>query len=351
MNRFVVKLGAALGLAVCLQGAALGAQPAADGASLALYGGPDRQARLLQAARKEGELTLYTVTPGPNSDPIIAAFTRKYGIKVNVWRASSDAVLKRVVTEAQGSRFDVDVIENNTLENEALHREGLLQAVESPYAADLLPQATAPHREWAGTVINVWIGAYNTELIKAQDLPKSYSDLRDPKWKGKLGIEGNNYQWFATLTQAMGGQPAVQLFRDIVDTNGLSVRKGHSLLANLVASGEVPLSLTVYNWNVPTLEKKGAPIRGFTMSPLVGQFRTVALSKKAPHPAAGLLFYDFMLNEAQPMLADLGELVPSKRVDSPYTRQPITFVDPGQALDMNERWKRTWDDVVLKRGQ
>lgn len=354
MNRFLLQAWASLGILLCAPAPASALEAAGEAtaaSNIALYEGADRQARLVEAAKKEGELTLYTVTPSTNSDPVVAAFTKKYGIKVNLWRASSDAVLKRVVTEARAGKFDVDIVENNTLENEALHREHLLQAVRSPYARDLLPQATASHREWAGTAINIWIAAYNTGLVQESELPKSYADLLDPKWKGRLGIEGNNSQWFATLVQAMGAQQALPLFRDIVATNGLSIRKGHSLLAALVASGEVPLSLTVYNWNVPVLEKKGAPIRGFTLKPLVGQFRTVALHKKAPHPNAGLLFYDFMLNEAQQILADLGEVVPSTRVDSPYTKQPIAFIDPSQALDLNEQWKRTWEDVILKRAQ
>jgi len=359
VDRFLLRTWALLGLLACCHAWVAGAEsvraePARNASaaeSLALYDGADRQQRLLEVAKKEGELTLYTVTPASNADPVIAAFTKKYGIKVNLWRASSEVVLKRIVTEAQGGRFDVDVTENNTLENEALHREQLLQAVQSPYAKDLMPQAGAPHREWVGTVINIWIAAYNTRLIKEQELPHSYDDLLDAKWKGRLGIEASNYAWFATVTQALGAEQALKLFGKLVATNGLSVRKGHSLLAGLVASGEIPLALTVYNWNVPVLDKKGAPIKGHMLAPLVGQFRTVALHKKSPHPNAGLLFYDFMLNEGQQILAELGEVVPSKDIDSPYTRQSIAFVDPGQALDRGEQWQRTWDDVILKRAR
>jgi iron(III) transport system substrate-binding protein len=354
VDRFLLRTWALLGLLACCDASVAGAEAvrnASAAESLALYDGADRQERLVEAAKKEGELTLYTVTPGSNSDPVIAAFTKKYRIKVNLWRASSEVVLNRIVTEARGGRFDVDVNENNTLENEALHREQLLQAVRSPYAKDLMPQASAPHRQWVGTVINIWIAAYNTGLIKERELPGSYDDLLDARWKGRLGIEASNYAWFATVTQALGAERALKTFGRLVETNGLSVRKGHSLLTGLVASGEIPLALTVYNWNVPVLEKKGAPIKGLMLAPLAGQFRTVALQKKAPHPNAALLFYDFMLNEGQQILAALGEVVPSRNIDSPYTRQPIAFIDPGEALDKGEQWQRTWDDVVLKRAR
>jgi len=354
MNEFLKKFSV---LAMVVLGApmqAFGAEAANTRSPVsvaALYEGADRHARLVEAAKKEREVTVYTVTPPSNSAPVVSAFEKKYGIKVNLWRASSDAVLSRVITEGRAGKFDVDIIENNTLENEALHREKLLQEVRSPHVKGLLPQASAPHREWVGTAINVWIAAYNTDRIKKEDLPQSYQDLLDPKWKGRLGIEANNYHWFATLASAMGEERARTLFENIVSTNGISLRKGHSLLTQLVSSGEVPFALTVYNWNVPALKSKGAPIEGLALAPVIGQFRTVALHRRAPHPNAALLFYDFMLNEGQQILAGLGEIVPSKSIDSPYTRRPIEFIDPGKALDMNDRWKKTWDEVIVNKAR
>jgi iron(III) transport system substrate-binding protein len=354
MNKFLRKFSL---LAMVMLGAsiqAVGAEPGNSRSAVsaaALYEGADRQARLIEAARKEGMVTVYTVTPPSNSAPVISAFEKKYGIKVNLWRASSDAVLARVITEGLGGKFDVDIIENNTLENEALHREKLLQEVRSPYVKSLLSQASAPHKEWVGTVINVWIAAYNTDKVKKEELPKSYQDFLDPKWKGRLGIEANNYHWFATLANAMGEERALKVFENIVSTNGISMRKGHSLLAQLVSSGEVPMALTVYNWNVPAIKSKGGPIEGLALEPVIGQFRTVALHRNAPHPNAAVLFYDFMLNEGQQILAGLGEIVPSKNIDSPYTKRPIEFIDPDKALDMSDKWKKTWDEVIVRKSR
>src|SRR5256885_8423895 len=103
------------------------AQSAAD---LALYQGPDRQERLLAAAKQEGELSVYHVYP--NLTVMMDAFSKKYGIKVKPWRAGSEAVLQRVVSEARGGRFVVDIVQNNAPEAEAAHREKLLQEVRSP---------------------------------------------------------------------------------------------------------------------------------------------------------------------------------------------------------------------------
>ena len=319
-------------------------------ADLALYAGADRQARLLEAAKKEGEVSVYYIFPGFNA--VTTGFTKKYGIKVRFWRAGSEAVLQRVVSEARATRFDVDVIQNSAQENEALHREKLLQAVRSPYFGELRPEAVPAHREWVGSKINVFIMAYNTALIKKDDLPKNYQDFLNPKWKGHLGIEGNNHHWFGTLTQALGEQEALKLFDAIVATNGISIRKGHSLLTQLVASQEVPLAMTVYDWNIDPLKQKGAPIDGFTLQPTVAQFDTVAVAKRAPNHNAALLFYDYVISEeGQNLIAGTGAISTLKKFDSPYTRQALLFVDPGKAIDMNDTWKKTWDDLIVKRSR
>lgn len=85
---------------------------------------------------------------------------------------------------------------------------------------------------WIGTRLQIVTAAYNTKLIKTTDLPKSYQDLLDPKWKGKLGLEATDLDWFATVISTMGEAKGLQLFHDIIATNGVSVRKGHSRIAN-----------------------------------------------------------------------------------------------------------------------
>jgi iron(III) transport system substrate-binding protein len=312
--------------------------------------GADRQAKLLKAAKEEGEVSLYYIFP--NLDVVTTAFTNKYDIKVKAWRSSSEGVLQRVSAESRARRFDVDVIQNSAQENEALHREHVLEAVESPYLANVMPEAVQAHREWVGTKVNVFIMAHNTRMIKTEDLPKTYADLADPKWKGRLGIEANNHHWFATLSQHMGEAAARELFTKIVETNGISVRRGHSLLSNLVGSGEVPLSLTVYDWNIGPLKKKGAPIDGFAMPPTVAQFDTMAIHKRAPHPNAARLFYDFVLSdEGQRLIASTDAIPVGKKFESPYARLALKFVDPAKALDMNDTWRKTFEGIITKKAK
>src|SRR6185436_11301841 len=138
--------------------------------------------------------------------------------------------------------------------------EKLLYAVKTPLTAELIPQALRPHGEWVASRLNIFSAAYNTNLVKADEVPKSYEDLKNPRWKGRLAIEADDVDWFASIVTKMGVEKGVQLFKDIVRTNTMSIRKGHTLLSNLVAAGEVPLALTVYSYKPEQQKRAGAPI-------------------------------------------------------------------------------------------
>ena len=169
---------------------------------------------------------------------LFRSFEKKTGIKVNVWRASTTSVLQRALTEAAARRYEVDAIHISGPEMEALNREQLLQPVASPHYKALLPGAVPKHRAWAATLLTVFVQAYNTNAVKKQDLPRTFADLLDPKWKGRLGIESEDQDWFATVVTSMGEEKGMALFRDIAKRNGVSVRTGHTLLNNMVVAGD-----------------------------------------------------------------------------------------------------------------
>src|SRR3954463_804411 len=206
-------------------------------AEIAAYQGADRQQRLVDGAKKEGELMFYSSIPVEDLAVLTAAFDKKYGVKVKVWRADSEGFLQRIVNEAKAKRYEVDVMAGSSSALEPLHREKLLQEVKSPYLADLIPESIASHREWASVYLNTFVQAYNTDLVKKDSLPETYRDLLKPEWKGKLGIEAEDFAWFAQVLHGLGEAEGLQLFRDIVASNGISVRKGHTLLNNLVTAG------------------------------------------------------------------------------------------------------------------
>ncbi|OIQ98767.1 iron uptake protein A1 precursor [mine drainage metagenome] len=320
-------------------------------AEAASYTGADRQQRLVDGAKKEGSLMIYSSMPVHDMGVLTAAFEKKYGVKVQVWRASSESVLQRAVAEARANRFAVDIIETNGPEMESLHREKLLQAVKSPYLADIIPQALRPHGEWVGTRLNIFTQAYNTNAIKKDELPKTYHDLLNPRWKGKLGIEASDLDWFAGVVTELGEAKGLQLFRDIVATNGISVRKGHTLLDNLVVSGEVPLALTVYNYKVEQYKRKGAPIDWFAIPPAMARPNGEGLLKHAPHPNAAALFFDFMLSDAQAILVKRDFITTNKKYHSPLMNMPLSFLDPTVTLDQNEKWRKLYQQIITDQSK
>jgi iron(III) transport system substrate-binding protein len=323
------------------------AMPAASAqsASLAEYEGADRMDRIIAAAKREGELTIYTSTPVDDMKVLTDAFERQYGVRTKVWRASSEKVLQRGIAEARAGRFDVDVFDTNGPELEALVRERMLVPVRSPAFKDLVAEAVFPHRAWIGTRLVIFAIAYNTKLVQRSELPTSYEGFADPRWKGRLGIEAEDSDWFATVSDVLGEANAERIFRSIA-RNGVSVRKGHTLLANLVASGEVPLALTVYNYKAEQLKNRGAPIDWFVLPPAIARVNGVGIAARAPHPNTALLWYEFALSaEAQKLFLARDFVPTSRKVDTPLNRFPLRFVDPLAVLEESAKWEKRYADI------
>ena len=324
-------------------------KPNATAADVGLYAGPDRLRKLIEGAKKEGELTLYTSAQSDDMGALVGAYEKKYGVKVNVWRASSEKVLQRAVAEARANRNTVDVVETNGPEMESLHRENVLQQVKSPHHTDLIAPAIRPHGEWVGTRLNVFVQAYNTQSVRKQDLPKTWEDLLDPKWKGKLGIEQEDSDWLAGLFGDLGEAKGTKLFKEIVAKNGMSVRKGHTLLAQLVVSGEVPLALTVYNYKAEQFKGKGAPIDWFSIGTAIARPNGVGVARRAPHPHAAVLFYDFEIGEeGQKILAQRDFVPTSRKIDTPLNKLPLKFVDARVTLDEYDKWVKLYEEIFGK---
>lgn len=326
------------------------AQPA-DTAALALYQGPDREKLLLDGAKREGELSLYSSMQVDSIIPLQQAFEAKYGMRIRIWRGSGKDILRRAVAEASANRNDVDILESDGFALEALYREDLLQPVSSPYLDDLMPEALRPQRQWVGTRLNIFTGVYNTDRVRKESLPKTYDDLRNPAYKGLLGIEADDYDWFGMLAGLLGEARTLDLFRDVVARNGLSVRKGHTLLTNLVAAGEVPIGLNIFMQNADVARGAGAPVDWFLIPPTIARPNAIAMAKRSPHPHAALLFYDFMLSDGQKIMLGRDFVPTSRKIPSIAQRIKLSFVSPDVVLDQGAKWQKLYADIVLNGGR
>lgn len=337
------------GLTSTALAASVGVEAQAQSVAAAHLTGVDRARRLIAAAKREGVLNLYSSAIADHMSAMTAAFEKAYGVPVKTWRGGSEEILQRAVTEARGGRFDMDVAETAAMQIMEIAHEKLLEPVETPVAAELMAQARIPGQPWLPSRIVVFTGAYNTRLIAPADLPKSYDGLLNPKWKGKLGIEADDNNWLMALCSAMGEARGLKLFGDIVAQNGMSVRKGHTLLANLVASGEVPIGISVYYHEVEPLKRSGAPIAELNIPPVFAFPSGIGLAKRAPHPNAGVLFIDFLLSAGQPILAQHDEIPANLTYQHLPAGVKLTFMDIPRYIAENAKWTKHYKDLLARQ--
>jgi iron(III) transport system substrate-binding protein len=347
-RRQMIQAGAAT-VGVASLGSVMAQASAANIAALAALTGAERQKRLAEGAKKEGVVSIYTSMPLDDMAALTSAFEAKYGVKAKVWRSGSEKILQRGLLEAKANRFEVDVFETNSPEMEVLSREKVLIAANSPYLNELIPQAIPSHKEWIATRLNIFTCAYNTKLVKKEELPKTYQDLLDPKWKGKLSVEADDSDWLAETVMKMGEEKGIALFREIARKNAVSVRKGHTLLSNLVASGEVPMALTVYNYKIEQMKNAGAPVDWFALDPTIARPNANGVARHAPHPHAALLFQDFELTEGQVILGKRDFIPTSTKVSSTLNKMPLTFANPKTTLDDGQKWNKIYDDIFNRK--
>jgi len=189
------------------------------------------------------------------------------------------------------------------------------------------------------TRYNIFVAAYNTRLIAGSTLPKGYDDLVDPRWKGRLRDRGRRQRLVRRggRSARRGARPK-NCSATSVASNGVSVRKGHTLLANLVVSGEVPLAIFELFLQSGAMKDRGAPIDSLAIAPVGARFEGAGVARRAPHPYAAVLFLEFMLTEAQDILAKRDFFPADVRVKPMPTG--LTFLDPAKALDQSQKWSK-----------
>ena len=349
--------GAALLLLACAaSSAALAIDPTPEVAAVAAITGPDRTQKLIAGAKKEGELMVYSSLTPQDQLKLAADFRERYGVELKFWRGSQSNILARVLSETRGGKFLFDAIETNSPQIEALSREGLLVNVHSPFVdQELIPETLPSHGEWAADRLNMVVYAYNTNAVKKPELPKTWEDLLDPKWKGRIGMESTNVEWFETLVEGLGEKKGLDLFRRLGD-NGVAVRTGHTHSAGLVIAGEIPLMMGVFSHDVDRMKPKNAPIDWFVLPPAVILPSAVAVSRRAAHPYAAALFFDYMLTDGQRFYTEVYRVPANKSYDTPVRRLverggAYRVVDAARSMDEHDKWLKLYKKLIVDRSQ
>ena len=265
-------------------------------ADIAQYAAADRQKVLEAGAKREGSVSLYTSAVAPTMPLIIEAFQSKYPfLRVEMYRADNAELNQRFSQEEQAGKRIMDVLETTTDGMTAFISNKWIQAYASPEIAAYPKDAVHPQALWAPTRASYVGLGFNTKLVAKADAPKTFDDLLDPKWKGKMSIASSatGVRFVGNILFSKGEDYLKKLGAQNVRLQNVSGRA----LADLVVAGEVPLSPTIFDSHVADSKSQGAPIDWVPLEPAVVNLGAAALSAKAPHPNASMLFIDFLLSE------------------------------------------------------
>ncbi|MBI4491008.1 MAG: extracellular solute-binding protein [Deltaproteobacteria bacterium] len=254
-------------------------------------------AEIIERAKKEGEVIWYGGGSGEIDEAINRGFMKKYPfIQAKKFRIQSQKLLVRFEAESRAGKHIADIVRTTDWYIDIFKKKGLLMKYESSerkfYAEDLKD----PDGYYTALYIFLHVMAYNTKLISKEEVPRSYDDLLDPKWKGKLGLEDAAYVWLVNLLKLKGEKQGLEFMKRLARQD-VSLRSGSTLLGNLVAAGEIPLAIDLYAYQVERAKKNGAPIDWVAVEPAIVHTVLGGINKNAPHPNAAKLFMDYLLSE------------------------------------------------------
>lgn len=278
---------------------------------------------LTAAAKNDKEVVWYTTTSAGDNQAIVAGFSKKYPfLKVQVLRSTGEKLRQRVLAETSAGQFLSDVVSVSSMEMGLLKSRNLLQAYEPPEAEAYPARAKDRDKYFTAIYARNFVIGYNTAMLGEKDRPKDWSDLLTPFWKGKFAMDEEEFEWYGTLVDYWGREKAGKFLRALAAQQP-QLRRGHSLLAQLLAAGEFHAAL-VFPFEIEQLKQKGARVDwSATSDPIVTSINVIALATKAPHANAGKLLINYVVSEeGQTIIKNLSR-VPVR----PSVKPTITKLD------------------------
>jgi iron(III) transport system substrate-binding protein len=269
-------------------------------------------AALIEAAKKEGRVTWYTVQIADQIvRPVISGFERKYGIHVDFVRANSAQVAVRLSNEAKAGKVQASVFDG-TSAAVALKRENLVEKWVPD--ADLPKNVFDPEGYWVACNYYINTPGFNTNVVPRGTEPRTFDDLLDPKWKGKMAWNvqpsvSAGQGFVGSVLIAMGEDKARTYLAKLAKQNITPLQVSGRQVLDLVIAGEYPIGLQIFNNHAFISANRGAPVDWIKMQPPLVTYSAMAVPKGAPNPNAGKLLIDYIVSlEGQNVFADAGEL-------------------------------------------
>jgi ABC-type Fe3+ transport system substrate-binding protein len=313
---------------------------------------------LIAAAKKEGQLTWYTTQiVNQFARPAAEAFQKKYGVRVNYIRADSNEVTLRIQNEGKAGRVQADVFDG-TGATAALKKNNLV-AKYIPESANRLPDRYKDKEGyWVATNLYVLTPAFNTELVKKGTQPKTFEDLLDPRWRGKIAWNSSTTPsggagFIGVVLAHMGEEKGMAYLRKLAPQKITGLQVAARQVLDQVIAGEYPIALNIFNNHAVISASKGAPVEWIPMAPALAVFSCLSLTAGAPNPNAGKLFMDFLMSEEGQRLyraADYLPVDPAVQPKEPSLRPgdntfPAIFMTPEEVFDNLPKWGAIYKDV------
>ena len=311
---------------------------------------------LIAAAKKEGRVVLYTpLIVDQGVRPLAAAFKAKYGITLDYARMDSDQVVLKIINEYRAGRGEADVF-TTSLGIEALIAAKAARKFQSVNAADLPAGYKDPNGYWVAVRVYVLGPTVNTDLVKPADFPKTYDDLLDPKWAGKMVWRRNNLTgatgFIGNVLTSMGEDKGMEYLRKLARQRLIVINVSDRAMLDQVIAGEYAMTIAMTNHNVGISRRQGAPVQWLPVSPASIFSEQIGLTTLGQHPNAALLFLEFALSREGQSVYQKAGYIPARTDVPPF--DPKLLPDAGGfkanvfTPEMVAKNRKHWEEIYTQ---
>jgi iron(III) transport system substrate-binding protein len=257
-----------------------------------------RKAAIEQGASKEGEVIWYTSMSLTDFPKIVGAFEKRFpSVKVRTNRLSQSSLMPKIETEARAGQYAVDVVGSAPMEMWELKQKGYSAAYLSPELKSFPAGSFDPQGFWSSTEVTPLVLAFNTSLVPPEEAPRSYQELLQPRWKGKMNFGSDEYAWYSVMLDGMGKAKGLEYMKALARQQ-LHIPGGSSIMRlQLMLAGESAIAIAARGRRATEYKEKGAPLDYRLLDPYPAEPNGLALMRRSAHPHASILFIDWMLSE------------------------------------------------------
>jgi len=314
-------------------------------AELAVYNGPDREQLLVAGAKKEGKVVWYTALAGGSYKDLAHGFEAKYGVPVESYRGASRDLIAKVLAETQAKKYLMDVAESSPPLLMLMRAMKRLTPFNVPhlakFAAEAKEEAAKGTYYWATDRESYMGFAYNKDKLAPSAVPKNYDGLLNPALKGRMAFvtTDTGSRTVGAMLRTKGEEYLKKLRSQDLTMHSVSAQA----LNDMIISGEVEASPTIFRNHALVAAAKGAPVAWVPMEIVPASAGSAGLSAQAPHPHAAVLFIDFLFSpDGQKILEnyDYGSAVKEYGFKRWYIEKGMSIEQLEREGDRWEKWLR-----------